>query len=97
MAKTGETKTVAEKTQQIVEEEYKDLSGKSLKELLTIKDSLSYLIHYYDNFAQANTGNYQYDTKEIYDTAKSMSLKYSKALVRVIKAITDKTNEELYK
>ena len=97
MAKTGETKIVVEKTQQPFEEEYKDLSGKPLKELLTIKDSLSYLIHYYDNFAQANTGNYQYDTKEIYDTAKSMSLKYGKALVRVINAITDKTNEELYK
>ena len=31
MAKTGETKTVVEKTQQPFEEEYKDLSGKSLK------------------------------------------------------------------
>ena len=96
MAKTEEKKLV-ENTPKPSEEAYKDLSGKTLKELLTIKDSLSYLIEYYDNYAQANTGNYEYDTKEIYNNAKNMSLKYGKALSRVIQAIAEKVNGELYK
>jgi len=97
MAKEQKLNESKETAQAAVEQEYKDLSGKTLKELLDIKEAISYLIQYYDNYAQANTGNYQYDTKEIYETAKSMSLKYGKALVRVIKSITDKVNDELYR
>lgn len=79
-----------------LEEKLKDLSGKSLKELLTIKNSVVSLIEYYDNFAKANTGNYPFDTREIYDNARNLSLKYGRALVQVINAIKDKTDEELY-
>lgn len=79
-----------------IEEKFKDLNGKTLKELLTLKDAVSSLIKYYDNYAQANTGNYPYDTSAIYDNAKNMSLKYGRALVHVVEAIKDKTNEELY-
>jgi len=77
-------------------EHFKNLSGKSLKELLVIKDAVTSLITYYDNYAKANTGNYPFDTKEIHDNARNLSLKYGRALVHVINAIKDKTDEELY-
>lgn len=75
---------------------YKDLSGKSLKELLEIRDALAFLASYYENYATANTGNYPYDTQEIYDSAKDLSAKYSKASVHVIKVIEEKIKDELY-
>lgn len=77
-------------------EHFKNLSGKSLKELLVIRDAVTSLITYYDNYAKANTGNYPFDTKEIHDNARNLSLKYGRALVHVINAIKDKTDEELY-
>ena len=47
MAKTEKNtevnKVVPQEVQVVAEENYKDLSGKTLKELLTIKDALTYL------------------------------------------------------
>lgn len=77
-------------------EVFRNLSGKTLNELLVLKNSVTSLIEYYDNYAKANTGNYPFDTKEIHDNARNLSLKYGRALVHVINAIKDKTNEELY-
>ena len=77
-------------------ERYQDLSVKSLKELLEIRDALKFLNLYYEDYATANTGNYPYDTKEIYENAKALSAKYGAALTHVIKVIEDKIKETIY-
>lgn len=75
---------------------YNDLSGKSLKELLEIMEALNFLALYYEDYAKANTGNYPYDTKEIYENAKALSTKYGKAKIHIIEAIEQKIKGELY-
>lgn len=84
------------KKEETIDSKYKNLSGKTLKELLTLKDGLTYLIQYWDNVAQATSGNYQYGVKESYENAKLMSSKYNLALLNVISAIEEKVNEEIF-
>lgn len=84
--------------QETVNKEFslKDLSSKSLSELLELKTAAEFLIEYYDNYSKANTGTYPYDTEEIYRTAKDLCEKYHKGLMNVLHTIENKIKEELF-
>lgn len=75
---------------------YPDLSGKSLTELLELKDATKFLIDYYGNFARANTGNYEFNSEELYQAAKKLVEKYNNVYNRIIEAIENKINKELF-
>jgi len=75
---------------------YQDVSKKSLKELLELKDAVKFLMDYYNNFAQANTGNYEFNSEEIYQNAKNLTERYGKAYNYLIYAIETKVLLELY-
>lgn len=76
---------------------YNDLSAYSIKELLDLKESTQALIAYYDNYAKANTGNYEFNALELYAEAREQSEKYNRALAKIYIALENKVNLILYK
>lgn len=82
-----------------IEEEvvtYPSLSSKTLKELIEFKESVKFLIDYYENLARANMGNYGHDAVEICYSAKQKIDKYTNGYNRIIAEIENKINQNLF-
>lgn len=75
--------------------EAKNLNSKTLTELLELEQALICLIEYYDNYARANEGIYEFNAAEIYERSRKLSSYYNEIRISVIEAIEKKVKEEV--
>ena len=75
---------------------FKSLDGKSLDELIYINQAANFLAEYYENYAKANQGNYNFNAEDLYENARKTSLLYRKCEEYIISAIEKKLNSELF-
>lgn len=76
-------------------EHIKDISDKTLDELLTFKDAILFLIDYYSNVANANRGAYDSEFAQLYKDSSNMVKNYSDIYNKIVKDIEQKINKEL--
>lgn len=67
-----------------------NLENMELSELLSMEQGVSLLIDYYANFARANEGNYEFDTKAFYDESKDKVFFYNGIRKEILNAIENK-------
>jgi hypothetical protein len=75
---------------------FKSLEGKKLDELMYLNQAANFLAEYYENYAKANQGNYNFDAEDLYENARKTSLIYRKCEEYTISAIEKKLNSELF-
>lgn len=74
-----------------------NLEKMELSELLSLEQGISLLIDYYDNFARANEGHYEFDTKAFYDESKDKVFFYNTLRKEILNVIETKVLENCAK